>query len=187
MLPINLVSGVCSFLHQIYNIRTRTHKAPVIASTKGIPGATNINGRDSDGDAINYDWKIYESPVGSNALGVQKCAIQIQCIVKARVITLNSTIAETTGYRIFVDCNSCVISSFSNNKIDNNDAAPMLIAAENTYALNRNSEYTGNGVNAIEVAYEGYLNVRAIKGGTLKNAWILFHFLITVHFKSEMP
>ncbi|MCC5930887.1 MAG: hypothetical protein JJU28_16705 [Cyclobacteriaceae bacterium] len=153
-----------------------------ISKNKGSWRGINISSSNV-ANSLNHVTLLH---AGSNTIGGKKCAIRIQSNVSARIGIQNSLIAETAGYGLFVDGNDGILSSFSNNKIDNNDAAPMLIAAENTYALDNNSTYSGNGINAIEVAAAGNVNARFINAGTMKNAGIPYHINSSIEIRNAV-
>ncbi len=123
---------------------------------------------------------------GSTQVGGQKTALRIQSNVSARVIIQNTSITQTAGYGIFVDGNTGFIPDFGNNTISNNDAAPIRLGAAAVTSLDKNSTFTNNGTQAIEVVAAGNTNVRFEDGGTIPALNIPYHWLSSAELRSTI-
>jgi hypothetical protein len=123
---------------------------------------------------------------GSSEFSGQKTAIHLQSNVSAKLSIKNTSISQSAGYAFYIDGNSGVISSFENNNFNNNDKAPMRIGAENLYVLDKNSVFTNNGIQAIEVAAAGNTNARFNNAGTIPVLSIPYHFYSSAELRTTV-
>ncbi|MFZ1806966.1 MAG: hypothetical protein WAU36_07090 [Cyclobacteriaceae bacterium] len=121
---------------------------------------------------------------GSSELSSQKTAVYLQSNVSAKLSIKNTNISQSAGYAFYIDGNSGVISAFANNNFNNNDKAPMRIGAENLYVLDKNSVFTDNGIQAIEVSSAGNTNVRFDNAGTIPALNIPYHFYSSAELRA---
>lgn len=123
---------------------------------------------------------------GSSETSSQKTAVHLQSNVSAKLSIKNTSISQSGGYAFYIDGNSGVISAFENNNFNNNTKAPMRIGAENLYALDKNSVFTGNGIQAIEVASAGNTNARFNNAGTIPALSIPYHFYSSAELRTTV-
>lgn len=123
---------------------------------------------------------------GSSELSGQKTAIHLQSNVSAKLSIKNTSISQSAGYAFYIDGNSGVISAFENNNFNNNDKAPMRIGAENLYVLDKNSLFTSNGIQAIEVSTAGNTNARFDNAGTIPALSIPYHFYSSAELRATV-
>ncbi len=115
-----------------------------------------------------------------------KTAIHLQSNVPARLSISNTLISQSDGYGIFSDGNNALIDLFESNTFTDNASAPLHLGAENIYMLDQNSVYTGNGIQAIEVASAGNTNARFDNAGTIPVQAIPYHFLSSAELRAEV-
>lgn len=123
---------------------------------------------------------------GSTVMGGQKTAIYVQSNVDARVVIQQSSITQTAGYGLFIDGNNGLIPDYSTNNISNNDAAPVRLGARGLVSLDKNSTYTDNGIQAIEVVAPGNTNVRFNEAGTIPALPIPYHWYSSAELRSNI-
>ncbi|MCB0494135.1 MAG: hypothetical protein KDC93_17150 [Cyclobacteriaceae bacterium] len=121
---------------------------------------------------------------GSSNFSSQKTAVHLQSNVAAKLSIKNTSISQSAGYAIYIDGNSGVISSFENNNFNNNDKAPMRIGAENLYVLDKNSVFTNNAIQAIEVS--SGTNARFDNAGTIPALSIPYHFYSSAEIRATV-
>ncbi|MBK7650366.1 MAG: right-handed parallel beta-helix repeat-containing protein [Flammeovirgaceae bacterium] len=79
-----------------------------------------------------------------------------------------------------------MISDFANNTFSDNDLAPLRIGAENLYRLDKNSVFTGNGTQAIEVASAGSTNAVFNSTGTVPALALPYHFYSSAELRTTV-
>ncbi len=115
-----------------------------------------------------------------------KTAIHLRSNVPARLSISNTLISQSDGYGIYADGNNARIDLFESNSFTDNASAPLRLGAENLYMLDQNSAYTGNGIQAIEVASAGNTNARFDNPGTIPAQPIPYHFLSSAELRAEV-
>lgn len=123
---------------------------------------------------------------GSSEFSSQKTAIYLQSNVSAKLSIKNTSISKSAGYAFYIDGNTGVISEFTNNNFSDNDLAPLRIGAENLYKLDKNSIFTNNGIQAIEVAAAGNTNARFDNAGTIPALSIPYHFYSSAELRATV-
>jgi len=123
---------------------------------------------------------------GSSDNGARRAAIRVQSNASARLSIQNTSISETAGHALFVDGRDGVLSAFSGNNFSNNDLAPIRIGAEQIFMLDRQSVYSNNGVQAIEVAGAGNTSTRIMDNGTIMALGIPYHFQSSVELEGAV-
>lgn len=119
---------------------------------------------------------------GSATASGQKTAVLVQSNVSAKLSIKNTSVSLSDGYAIYVDGNNGVFPEFSNNNFSNNTLAPMRIGAEALLGIDKNSVYTDNGIQAIELA--AGTNIRFENDGIIKEVGIPYHFLSSAELRS---
>jgi hypothetical protein len=148
----------------------------VKGSWKGISiSSNNVNNKFDYVDILH---------TGSSELSGQKTAVHLQSNVSAKLSIKNTSISQSAGYAFYIDGNTGVISAFENNNFNNNDKAPLRIGAENLYVLDKNSVFTNNGIQAIEVS--SGTNARFDNAGTIPALSIPYHFYSSVEIRTTV-
>lgn len=117
---------------------------------------------------------------GSSDNGARRAAIRVQSNASSRLSIQNTSISETAGHALFIDGSDGVLSMFSGNDFSNNDLAPIRIAGEQLFMLDKQSVYSSNGVQAIEVAAPGNTTSRIMSNGTIMALGVPYHFQSTL-------
>jgi hypothetical protein len=117
---------------------------------------------------------------GSSNNGARRAAIRVQSNASSRLSIQNTSISETAGHALFIDGGSGILSAFTGNNFSNNDLAPIRIDGEQLFMLDRQSVYSNNGVQAIEVAAPGNTSSRIMDNGTIMALGIPYHFQSSV-------
>lgn len=113
---------------------------------------------------------------GSSEIGGQRTAIYLQSSTSSTVTIENTNISLSAGYALFVDGNSAELVAFSNNNFSDNDKAPVRISSETSYSIDKNSVFTENGIQAIEIVAAGNTSARFVNSGTIPALDIPYHF-----------
>ncbi|MDD2196800.1 MAG: PKD domain-containing protein [Bacteroidales bacterium] len=121
---------------------------------------------------------------GSAKASGQKTAVLVQSNVSAKLSIKNTSISLSDGYAIYVDGNNGVFPEFSSNNFSDNTLAPMRIGAEALLDIDKNSVYTDNGIQAIEVA--SGTNIRFDNGGIIKEVGLPYHFYSSAELRSDI-
>jgi hypothetical protein len=130
---------------------------------------------------LNYVQVLH---AGSSAANGFKTAIYIKSSASCRAAITNTRISMTDGYGLFVDGNENGLIEFSRNTFSDNTEAPMMVGAENLYSLDNDSQYTGNGIQAIVV--KGGSAARFESTGTIKALSIDYHFLSKAELRTKL-
>ncbi|MFT4739539.1 MAG: hypothetical protein ACI9XJ_000430 [Marivirga sp.] len=124
---------------------------------------------------------------GSSAQFIgQATAIYLQSNTSAKVSIRNTSISLSAGYALFTDGNNGVLTEFSNNNFSDNDKAPVRIGGESLYALDKNSVFTGNGIQAIEVSSAGNTNATFENPGTIPALAIPYHVYSSLELRATV-
>lgn len=143
--------------------------AKVKGSWRGIGiSSTNIN------NSLNHVEIMH---AGSSNNGDRRAALRLQGNTFSRLVIQNTTISETAGHGLYLDGRDAVLTLFANNIFSNNDLAPVRLGAEQLYSLDRQSVYTGNGIQAVEVASAGNTTGRINNSGIVPKLNVPYHFL----------
>lgn len=121
---------------------------------------------------------------GSSETSGEKTAILLKSNVAGKLSIKNTSISESGGYALYIDGNDGVFTEFENNNFSNNTGAPMRIGAEGLLTLDNNSVYTGNGIQAIEVA--SGTNIRFDNNGTIKKVAVPYHFYSSAELRANL-
>ncbi|HEY9114027.1 MAG TPA: Ig-like domain-containing protein [Bacteroidales bacterium] len=162
-------------------------------STKNITfrGVDKVNGSwktlhiasNNVNNKLNY-VKIHHA--GSSETSNQKTALYLQSNTSAQLSIRNTTITQSGGYALYVDGDHGNISEFSNNNFNDNEAAPMRIGAPNLFALDKNSVFLNNGIQAIEVAAPGNTANVFENSGTVPALSVPYHSLSSFTIESKV-
>ena len=134
-------------------------------------------GFDISSNNINNQFDFVEIlHTGSAEMGGAKTGIYLKNSGSAKVSIKNTSISKSAGYAFFIDGDNGIILEFANNNFSDNDLAPLRIGAENLYTLDKNSVFTGNGIQAIEVGGAGNTNAVFGSNGTVPALAIPYHF-----------
>ncbi len=128
-------------------------------------GSNNINNK------LNF-VKIQHA--GSSVVSNQKTALFLKSNASAQISIRNTTITESGGYAFYVDGNGGSITAFSNNNFSDNQAAPMRVGASHLFSLDKNSVFTNNGIQAVEVSGGSYAEFNDV--GIVPALSIPYHF-----------
>lgn len=139
--------------------------------------STNINNRLTNVDILH---------AGSSNNGTRRAAIRVQSNTSSRLSIQNTSITETAGHALFVDGGDGILTEYAGNNFSNNDLAPVRLGAELIYSLDKQSVYSNNGVQAIEVAAAGNGSVRFNSNGIVKHTGVPYHFHSTVELMAAV-
>ncbi|MCO5257746.1 MAG: right-handed parallel beta-helix repeat-containing protein [Lentimicrobium sp.] len=123
---------------------------------------------------------------GSSASNGFKSAVYIKSSSSYRAAITNTEISMTDGYGLFVDGNNNGLIEFSGNRFSDNTEAPMIVGAENLYALDNASQFTGNGIQAIVVKAPGNTNARFESSGSIKALSVDYHFMSSAELQTNL-
>lgn len=123
---------------------------------------------------------------GSSDNGARRAAIRLQSNVGARLGIQNTHISETDGHALFVDGSNGILTSYANNNFSDNEFAPVRLSAELVFALDKQSVYTNNMIQAIEVAAPGNTSSVFESSGTIKALSLPYHFLSSAIFDAAV-
>jgi hypothetical protein len=93
---------------------------------------------------------------GSSKVSNQKTALFLQSNTSAQLSIRNTSITESGGYGFYIDGDGASITAFSDNNFSDNAAAPIRVGASNLFSLDKNSIFTNNGIQAVEVSGGNY-------------------------------
>ncbi len=110
---------------------------------------------------------------GSSKVSNQKTALFLQSNTSAQLSIRNTTITESGGYAFYIDGDGANITAFFDNNFSDNAAAPMRVGATNLFSLDKNSVFTNNGIQAVEVS-GGYYGI--VEDGGVPALSIPYHF-----------
>ncbi len=110
---------------------------------------------------------------GSSEVSNHKTALYLKSNVSAKISIRNTTITQSAGYAFYVDGDGGSITAFSDNNFSNNAAAPMRIGTQHLFSLDKNSVFSDNGIQAIEVSGG---NNGLTEDGTLPALSVPYHF-----------
>lgn len=139
--------------------------------------SNNVNNK------LNYVQILH---AGSSESSNQKTALFLQSNTSSKLSIKNTTISQSAGYALYVDGNSGNITEFESNNFSNNDAAPIRFGAENMYILDKNSVYTNNGIQAIEIAAAGNTNAVFNNSGTVPHPGLSYHIYSSLELRAEV-
>lgn len=123
---------------------------------------------------------------GSSAIAGLKTAVYINSNASCRAAITNTLISMTDGYGLCVDGNDNGLIAFSKNEFTDNNAAPLILGAENLYSLDKASIYKGNGLQAIVVRTAGNGNVVFTTSGNIKALSIDYHLYSSAELNTNL-
>lgn len=137
-----------------------------------VPGSWNHIAITSNNvnNKLNY---VNIHHAGSSKVSNQKTALFLQSNISAQISIRNTTITQSGGYAFYVDGDGGSITTFSDNNFSDNAAAPMRVGAPHLFSLDKNSVFTNNGIQAIEVSGGSY---GFTEDGTVPSLSVPYHF-----------
>jgi hypothetical protein len=167
------------------NVIGTTSKHIIFRGTDKVKGSWR--GFDISSNNVNNQFDFVDMlHTGSSEMGGAKTGIYLKNSGAAKVSIKNTSITKSAGYAFFIDGNNGVISDFANNTFSDNDLAPLRIGAENLYRLDKNSVFTGNGTQAIEVASAGSTNAVFNSTGTVPALALPYHFYSSAELRTTV-
>lgn len=176
-----LVSGDLSYL----NAEGSPEKNIILRGMDKVKGSwkaveiasNNVNNK------LNYVQIMH---AGSSEVSNHKTALILDGQAPAKFSIKNTHISQSAGYGLYVNGYGGKITAFETNNFSDNDAAPIRFGAENMYALDKNSIYTNNGIQAIEIASGSDANAVFSTTGTVIYPGLPYHIYSSLELNAQV-